>query len=76
MAYEVTVGTLTATQKTDAADLLQKLEALNGTLSDLQTDKAKFEDVINEKIRVIQKEKDTTIDALRALRSATVKETI
>jgi len=74
MAYEITVGTLTATQKTDAADLLQKLEALNGTLADLQTDRAKFEAVINEKISVIQKEKDTTIDALRALRIPVIQE--
>jgi uncharacterized protein YlxW (UPF0749 family) len=74
MAYELQFGVLTAAQKTDAADLLQKLESLNGALADMQTERAALDAKINEKTSVISKEKDTVIDALRALRLTIVKE--
>lgn len=76
MAYEVTFSTLTATQKTDAADLLQKLEALDAALATIQTERATAEAVWNKKTAFISQQKDTVKDALRALRAAAIKEVV
>jgi uncharacterized protein YlxW (UPF0749 family) len=74
MAYEITAANMTDKQKTDAADYLQKLEALNGALADLQSERAAFEGKLNERIRTIEKERSNAMDALRALRPITITE--
>ena len=75
MAYEITAANMTDKQKTDAADYLQKLEALNGALADLQTERAAFEAKLNERIRAIEKERANCMDSLRAIRPVTITET-
>jgi hypothetical protein len=74
MAYEVIFGTLTATQKADAADLLQKMEALDAALADIQTERATMEASWGKKSNFITQQKSNIKDALRALRVADIKE--
>jgi hypothetical protein len=54
---------------------VQKLEALNGALADLQSERAIFEGKLNERIRTIEKERSNAMDALRAIRPVTLTET-
>ena len=75
MAYEITAANMTDNQKIDAADYLQKLEALNGALAELQSERAAFEARLSERIRTIEKERSNAMDALRALRPITLTET-
>ena len=71
--YTVDVGTLTASQQSQAADLVQKLASLDGALAEIQTTLANFQMDINAKTSAIQNEKNKVTMELRALRTATVR---
>jgi hypothetical protein len=74
MAYEITAANMTDKQKTDAADLLQKLEALNGALADLQTERAAFDAKLMERSRAIEQEKSKIVITLRQIRPVIIDE--
>ncbi|MDD4986559.1 MAG: hypothetical protein PHQ43_12430 [Dehalococcoidales bacterium] len=74
MAYEIMIGTLTDVQKSTAADLVQKLEALDAALAAIQTERAEAEGIWNQKTNAINIEKSKVRDELRALRAVDIKE--
>jgi hypothetical protein len=74
MAYEVSMVALDEKSQAQAVDLLQKLEALDGALADIQTARAAAETVWRDKENAINIEKSNVKDALRALRGAQLTE--
>lgn len=71
---EITFGELTDAQKLEAADLIQKLEAIDGALAGVQTERAEFEQKARNKENFLNTEKSKIKVALRALRQAQVTE--
>ena len=71
--YTVDVGTLDEKSQSQAVDLLQKIQALDGAMAEVQTALSAIQSDMNAKTSALQAEKNKAIDALRALRSATVR---
>lgn len=71
---QITFGELTDAQKMEAADLIQKLEAIDGALAEVQTKRAEFEQKARERENFLNAEKTKVKVALRALRQAQVTE--
>ncbi|HUT02855.1 MAG TPA: hypothetical protein VM163_03065 [bacterium] len=66
--------TLTDTEKMEAADLYQKLEAIDAALADVQNERAAFESKARDKENFLRTERMKVQNTLRALRQATVEE--
>jgi hypothetical protein len=75
MAFTLEFGTLTVAQKQEAADLLQKLEAIDSALADIQTARATAEAIWTKKTNFLNQQKGNIKDAIRALRTASIIET-
>ena len=75
MAYELnTVPPLESKDTAVMVDLLQKMEALDAALADVQTDRATHEADWNKKTNLLNQEKSNVKDAIRAIRAVTIKE--
>ena len=75
MAYELnTVAPLETKDVAIMTDLLQKMEALDAAIAAVQTDRATHEAEWNKKTTFLNQQKDDVKQAIRALRTVTVKE--
>jgi len=75
MAYELnTVAPLKPEDTAAMADLLQKMEALDAAIAAVQTDRATHEGEWNKKTTFLNQQKDDVKQAIRNLRTVTVKE--
>lgn len=75
MAFELnTIAPLDEKNISIMADLLQKMEALDAALADVQTDRATHEADWNKKTAFLNQQKDNVKDEIRALRTVSVKE--
>ena len=75
MAFELnTVAPLESKDTAVMVDLLQKMEALDAALADVQTDRATHEADWNKKTTFLNQQKDNVKDAIRAIRAVTIKE--
>jgi len=72
MAYQISFGTLTDVQKLEAADLDQKINAIDAAMADIQTERAGYEVVWRDKTNALQTEKAKIITQLRTLRAASI----
>ena len=74
MATEINFIELNETQKLDAADLLQKIQAIDGALALNNDQRVTASAVFNKKQYALEEKKKAIIAMLRALRTATLKE--
>lgn len=70
----LTFTNLTEAQKLEAADLIQKLEAIDAALAAVQTQRATFEIKAQDRENFLKTERMKVQMALRVLRQATVTE--
>jgi len=68
----ITYTSLTDAQKMEAADLTQKIEAVDGALAVVQTERALSEVGYTAREEVLRAEKNTLKEAVRNIRAATV----
>ena len=71
---QLTFGELTDAQKLEAADLIQKLEAIDAALAEVQTRRADFEVKARDRENFLRTEHMKVQQALRLLRQAEVTE--
>lgn len=75
MAYEFnTITPLDEKNTAIMADLLQKMEAIDAEIANIQTDRANHEVEWNKKTVFLNQQKDSIKDEIRNLRVLTVKE--
>jgi len=74
MATEINFTELNETQKLEAADLMQKLQAIDGALALNNDERVAASAVFNKKQYALEEKKKVIIAALRTLRTATIKE--
>ena len=68
----ITYTSLTDAQKMEAADVAQKIEAIDGALAVVQTERAASEVGYVAREEVLRAEKNTLKETLRNIRSVTV----
>lgn len=69
----ITFTNLTDAQKMNTADLLQKLESIDGALADVQTERATAEIGYTAKEQELKTEKNKLLQDVRNIRVATVE---
>lgn len=69
----ITFTNLTDAQKMETADLLQKLESIEGALADVQTTRATAEIAYAAKEEELKTEKNKLLQLVRNIRVATVE---
>ena len=75
MAFELnTVPPLKPGESETMADLMQKMEAIDAAVAEIQTDRATHEADWNKKTTFLNQQKDNVKDAIRAIRAVTIKE--
>ena len=75
MAFELnTVPPLESKDTAVMVDLLQKMEAIDAAIAEIQTDRATHEADWNKKTTFLNQQKDNVKDAIRAIRAVTIKE--
>jgi hypothetical protein len=74
MAYQINAGTLTAEQKSQVADLYQRIEGLDALLAAIQTERATAEAIWSTKTNFINQTRSSYKDAIRAIRTLTLTE--
>ena len=68
----ITYTNLTNDQKLETADLLQKLESIEGALADIQTERATAETTWVVKEQELRTEKNKLLQSVRDIRTVTV----
>ena len=75
MAFELnTVPPLKPGESETMVDLMQKMEAIDAALAEVQTDRAQHEGDWNKKTTFLNQQKDDIKQAIRAIRTVSVKE--
>ena len=67
-------GELTEAQKLEVADLVQKLEAIDGAIAAVQTKRAELEAKLRDRDNFLQTQRMKVQVALRAIRQAEIQE--
>ena len=69
---KINYNSITDTQKLEIADVLSKLEAIDGALADIQTTRAAAEIGYATKEQALKAEKNVLLAAMRAIRTAEI----
>ena len=75
MAYDVQYGELSAEALAQATDIAQKMEAIDGAITELQNQKTAALAEYDAKERALQTEKTSLREALRSLRTVSLTPT-
>lgn len=75
MAYDVQYGKLSAADLATATDIAQKMEAIDGAITELQNKKTAALAEYDAKERALQTEKTSLREALRSLRTVSLTPT-
>ena len=75
MAYDVQYGELSAADLATATDIAQKMEAIDGAITELQNQKTAALAEYDAKERALQTEKTSLREALRSLRTVSLTPT-
>lgn len=75
MAYDVQYGELSAADLATATDISQKMEAVDGAITELQNQKTAALAEYDAKERALQSEKSNLREALRSLRTVSLTPT-
>ncbi len=73
---KIIFSALTQEQKLETADLMQKLQAIEGALVDVNDERVTGSAVYNKKQYALEEEKKVVTTQLRAIRTVTVEETL
>lgn len=75
MAYNVQYGELSAADLATATDIAQKMEAIDGAITELQNERTAALADFDAKERALQTEKTSLREALRSLRTVSLTPT-